>query len=112
MGYRLPGGNVRSPDVSFVAAARIPADRLGFMDAAPDLAVEIISPGDRVRRVHDRVGEYLEAGVRLVWVIDPVRQTAVIYRGTDGVESIDATGALDGLSVLPGFRCPLADLFH
>jgi Uma2 family endonuclease len=112
-GFRLPGGNVRSPDVSFVAAGRFPGERVpeGFPELAPDLAVEILSPEDRAREVMDKVGELLDAGVRLVWVIDPRGGRAVAYRSPAGAREIGADGDLDGEDVLPGFRCPLAALF-
>ena len=111
-GFRLPGGNVRSPDACFVSAERIPEGRLpdGFADVAPDLAVEVISPGDRPRHVLDKVGEYLEAGVRLVWVIDPKRQRAVAYRSLSEVRELGPADELDGEDVLPGFRCRLSDI--
>src|SRR5437867_1835363 len=69
-GFRLPGGNVRSPDVAFVAAGRFPGGKTpeGFGELAPDLAVEVLSPDDSARYVFDKVGEYLRAGTRLVWV--------------------------------------------
>src|SRR5262245_18470789 len=80
-GFRLPGGNVRSPDVAFVAAARAPSRAPeSFFDGAPDLAVEILSPADDSRVVLDKVGEYLRAGTRLVWVLDPERGSAAVYR--------------------------------
>lgn len=81
-GFRLPSGNIRVPDVSFVAAGRLAGERPpeGFPDLAPDLAVEVLSPDDRSRDVLDKVGEYLQAGVRLVWVIDPKRRAAATYR--------------------------------
>ena len=74
-GYRLPGGNLRVPDLSFVARSRLPGGRapIGFLYVAPDLAVEVLSLDDRPRLIADKVGEYLAAGVRLVWVIDPER---------------------------------------
>jgi Uma2 family endonuclease len=65
-GYRLPGGNVRSPDASFVSSKRLPRVPEGFLELAPDLAVEVLSPEDSPRDVLDKVGEYLAAGVRLV----------------------------------------------
>jgi Uma2 family endonuclease len=112
MGYRFPGGNVRSPDASFVAAGRFPGGSVpdGFADLAPDLAVEVVSPGDRPRHVLDQVGEYLEAGVRLVWVIDPRKRSAVVYRSPADVSEIRADGVLSGEDVLPGFRCPLGEI--
>src|SRR5438128_339171 len=62
-------GNVRSPDASFVSTGRFPNDRVpdDFATLAPDLAVEVVSPGDRPRHILDKVSEYLEAGTRLVW---------------------------------------------
>jgi len=111
-GFRLPSGNVRSPDVSFVAAGRFPNDAPpeDYGAIAPDLAVEVISPGDRPRYVLDKVGEYLEAGVRLVWVIDPRNARAVAYRSLTDLDEIDAAGPLEGGEVLPGFTCRLSDL--
>jgi len=101
-GYRLPGGNVRSPDVSFVAAGRVPAAGLpaGFVELAPDLAVEVLSPEDRERDVLDKVGECLSAGTRLV----------TVFRSLTDVRRIDAGEPLDGEDVLPGFTCPLSEL--
>jgi Uma2 family endonuclease len=83
----------------------------GFGDGAPDLAVEVLSPTDRARQVLDKVGEYLEAGVRLVWVIDPERRSAVVYRSLAEVRKLGADEFLEGEDVVPGFRCRLADLF-
>lgn len=111
-GFRLPGGNVRSPDVSFVKVGRFPEERISedFSDVVPDLAVEVLSPEDRSRDVLDKVGEYLQAGVRLVWVVDPKRQTAVAYESLTAVAPISLDDALDGKDVVPGFRVTLRDL--
>lgn len=111
--YLLPSGNRRGPDVSFIAVGRPEAlgDDVVFPALAPDLAVEILSPSDSPRRVLDKVGEYLQSGVRLVWVIDPAKRQAVVHRTLTSVREIAADGALEGEDVLPGFRCPLAELF-
>lgn len=110
-GFRLPGGNVRCPDVSFVSAARVPAGQpQGFAELAPDLAVEVLSPEDRHRDVLDKVGEYLGAGVRLVWVIDPEQATAVVFRSLTDVRRVERDGVLDGEDVVPGFTCALSEL--
>jgi Uma2 family endonuclease len=111
-GFRLPSKNIRSPDASFVAAGRFPHDRPpdDFGNVAPDLAVEVLSPRDRPRHVLDKVGEYLEAGVRLIWVIDPRKARAVVYRSLSDVRELAADGMLDGEDVLPGFRCALRDI--
>jgi Uma2 family endonuclease len=111
-GFRLPGGNVRSPDVSFVRMGRFTNERPpeDFPDLAPDLAVEVLSPGDSPRYVLDKVGEYLQAGVRLVWVIDPRRERAAVYRSLTDVTELRPGDAFDGEDVVPGFHVSLADL--
>jgi Uma2 family endonuclease len=117
-GFRWPGrkpdrpDNVRSPDVSFVAAGRFTDERwpTGFAELAPDLAVEVLSPGDRPADVLEKVGEYLGVGTRLVWVIDPEKRTALAYRSLTDVRVIGAADGLDGEDVVPGFACPLKDV--
>jgi Uma2 family endonuclease len=113
-GFRLPGGNVRSPDVSFVGTGRFENERPpdDFANLAPDLAVEVLSPGDSPRHVLDKVGEYLQAGVRLVWVIDPQRERGAVYRSLTHVRELRSEDAFDGEDVLPGFSVTLADLLR
>lgn len=117
-GFRWPGrkrdapDNVRSPDLSFVIAGRFPDESLpvDFVNLAPDLAVEVLSPSDRRGDVLEKVGEYFDAGTRLVWVIDPERRTAAAYRSLTDVHAIATDGSLDGEEVVPGFSCRLKDL--
>jgi Uma2 family endonuclease len=102
---------VRAPDVGFIQAARVPSPLpRGYAEIAPDLAVEVLSPGDRAGDVLAKVSDWLSAGCLLVWVIDPERRLARVYRA-DGSESMVSVGAvLDGEDVLPGFLCPVEDL--
>jgi len=102
---------VRAPDVAFVAQGREPTPgTTGFADLAPDLAVEVLSPGDRPGEILAKVADWLSAGTRLVWVVDPLRRVARVYRH-DGTETIvTADGALEGEDVLPGFACPLEEI--
>lgn len=111
-GFRLPGGNVRVPDCSFVARGRFAGEQVpeGFPDVAPHLAIEVLSPGDRPRDVLDKVGEYLQAGVQLVWVIDWERRKALVYRSLTEVRTLGPDDFLEGDDVVPGFRCRLADV--
>ncbi len=113
-GFRLPGGNVRSPDVSFVAVGRFAGEAMpdGFGDIVPDLAVEVLSPEDRSRDVLDKVGEYLQAGVRLVLVIDPKCARAAAYRSLTEVAEVGPDEFLDGGDVLPGFRLILREILE
>jgi Uma2 family endonuclease len=113
--FRLPAGDVRSPDVSFVAAGRFPdGEELpkGFPDLAPDLAVEVLSPEDRPRDVLDKVGEYLEAGVRLVAVVDPERRRANLYRSLTEVLTLGADDVVDLSAIVPGLVFTLREVLE
>lgn len=82
----------------------------GFPELAPDLVVEVLSPGDRAGETRAKVGDWLEAGARLVWVVDPERRLACVYRQGGSETSINEEEQLDGEDVLPGFACRLASI--
>ena len=105
---------VRKPDVAFIQTKRLPApiDSEGHCPVAPDLAVEVISPNDGYSEIERKVAEYLAAGVQLIWVIDPPTKTVRIQRPDGSISHLDETDILDGEHVVPGFRCPVADLFR
>ena len=111
-GYRLADNIVLSPDVSFVRAERLPGGVApeGFGEFAPDLAVEIISPGDNITDIERKVQLYLSHGAGLVWVINPRLARATVYRPDGSARVLQAQDALDGETVLPGFICRLTDL--
>ena len=101
---------VRAPDVAFGARerlAQVPDE--GYADLAPDLVVEILSPGDRPGEVLDKIGQWLSAGTRLVWVLDPSRAIARVYRADGSVTVLASDADLEGEDVLPGFRSPLRE---
>jgi Uma2 family endonuclease len=102
---------VRAADVAFVRRERLPdPEPAGYAELAPDLVVEVVSPGDRPGETLTKVGEWLTAGTRLVWVVDPTRRLARVYR-QDGSEALlDEGQSLDGEDVIPGFRCLLASI--
>jgi Uma2 family endonuclease len=105
--FRAPD-TVRAADIAFVRRERLPQAISGFPELAPDLAVEVLSPGDRPSETLAKIGDWLDAGTRLIWVIDPERRMARIHR-QDGTETlVSETDSLDGEDVLPGFRCALA----
>ena len=112
-GFKLASDpdTVRGPDVAFVQKGRIPdPPPVGYAELAPDLAVEVLSPRDRPGETLAKVGDWLNAGTRLVWVVNPERRTARVYRA-DGSETLVETGAvLDGEDVVPGFACPLSSI--
>ena len=102
---------VRAPDVAFISRERLPDPQTrGFPALGPDLVVEVLSPDNRPGETLAKVGDWLEGGVRLVWVIDPERRVARVYR-QDGTEShLAENGVLDGEDVLPGFSCTLTSI--
>ena len=102
---------VRAPDAAFVAKERLPPDRHGFAHLAPDLAVEIVSPSNTVAQVQDKVCDYLDAGTRMVWIVEPRRQTVMVYRSRDDIHLLTGADVIDGGEVLPGFRLAVAELF-
>jgi Uma2 family endonuclease len=84
----------------------------GFVQIAPDVVAEVVSPNDNYYAVDQKVWEYLEAGVKLVWVINPRKRTVMAYRGPTGDASLfREQDEIGGEDVLPGFRCRVADLF-
>ena len=102
---------VRAPDVAFITAARVPhPEPEGFAQLAPDLVIEVLSPGDRPGETLAKVGDWLEAGSRLVWVIDPDRRLARVYRADGSQTQISSDGSLDGEDVMPGFSCRLGEI--
>jgi Uma2 family endonuclease len=113
-GFKLESNpdTVRAPDVAFITRDRLPeVEPQGYPSRVPDLAVEVLAHDDHPADTLEKVAQWLRAGVRLVWVVDSDKRTARVYRA-DGSESLlGPDGALDGEDVLPGFRCPLADLW-
>lgn len=104
---------VRAADIAFVTRERLPdPDVPGYPALAPDLVVEVASPGDRPGEILAKVSDWLNAGARLVWVVDPVRRQARVYR-SDGSESVVAEAdVLDGEDVVEGFSCPLGEILR
>jgi Uma2 family endonuclease len=104
---------VRAPDLSFVSRERIPEGpaRIKFFTGAPDLAVEVLSPGDTRREVDEKVADWLEAGARAVWVIDPKRRVVTVYGSTADAVRLSEEEELDGGDVVPGFRCKVSEIF-
>jgi Uma2 family endonuclease len=104
---------VRGPDVAFWSKERVPlgASILAYPNVAADLCVEIRSPGDRRGEIRTKVREYLAAGVRMVWIVDPENRTLTIYRTPDQGTVLHEDAPLAVADVLPGFSCRVGDLF-
>jgi Uma2 family endonuclease len=105
---------VRGADVLFVSidtyARRSPG--LAYLDVAPELVVEVLSPDDRVVDVNQKLREYFELGVRLVWVADTETRSVSAYRSPTEAREFRVGEILPGDSVLPGFEAPVAAIFE
>jgi Uma2 family endonuclease len=111
---RLWLGLVRIPDVSFVSWDRIPGEKFPDNPIArliPNLLVEVLSKSNTKREMERKLREYFQAGVQLVWLIDPRTRTAQTYASPHQMKRIDKDGTLDGGAVLPGFKLSLRKLF-
>jgi Uma2 family endonuclease len=111
---RILPGIVRAADVSFVSRDKFPNGKITrdpVPDLVPDLAIELISKGDRPGEIKKKRREYFRSGVRAVWEIDQRTETAAVYTAPDEVTHIPRGGVIDGGDVLPGFQLHLAELF-
>ena len=104
--------SVRAPDVAFLARERLSQiPERGYAELAPDLVAEVLSPGDTAAEVLGKVADWLEAGTKLVWVIDPRLAEVRVYRADGSLSVLQESDTLDGEDVLPGFGCPVAQVF-
>ena len=115
-GYTLPNllNTVRAPDASFVRRDRLPTAGVGagFLDMAPDLAVEVLSPSESRTDVAAKVADYRIAGTPLVWVIDPAARTVTVISATEDDVTLGEDQVLSGGNTLPGFTCAVRCLFE
>lgn len=111
----LPADRNRKPDVAFVPYSRWPRDRqppsTNAWEVLPDLCVEVVSPNDMADEIMDKVREYFQSGVRLVWVFYPRHDLVHVYESMTAIRVLTRTDSLDGGIVLPGFRLSLSELF-
>ncbi|MBI4788080.1 MAG: Uma2 family endonuclease [Chloroflexi bacterium] len=104
---------VRAPDAAFISKARIPKEGMpeAYWPLAPDLAVEVVSPRDTASEVQTKVVEWINAGTRLVWVVDPKTQTVTVYHSLAEVRVLTVNDMLDGADVVPGFESAVKEIF-
>jgi Uma2 family endonuclease len=114
-GFKLSSNpdTVRAPDIAFISGDRVKevGDTSGYWPGAPDLAVEVLSPDDRVLEVEGKVSEWLTAGSRQVWVVSPKLRTVTIYSSKTEVVILTERDILDGGNVVPGFQMSVAEIF-
>lgn len=109
---RLCSERVRG-DIVFTSAEKIRLDAriTGYAEVAPDLVIEVASPSDSRREVHDKAHVWLNHGVHLVWVVQPETRTIDVYRPDHAIVTLGEQHALDGLDVLPGVACDVSAVF-
>lgn len=113
-GFRIARNpdTVRAPDAGFVTASRVSAmPRRGFFEGAPDLAVEVVSPDDRWSEVTAKAAAWVQAGTKLVWVVDPPNRTITVYAPSLSVRVLGEQDTLEAGDVIPGFRVAVSEVF-
>ncbi len=114
-GFKLASNpdTVLAPDLAFVCNERIPPTGIpvAYWPGAPDLAVEVVSPGNTRREMDEKISEYLAAGVRLIWIVTPKQRTVTVHRPGQEAQTLAESDVLDGQDVVPGFQYSIAKLF-
>jgi Uma2 family endonuclease len=114
-GFRLPNGAVRSPDAAWLPRPRLDQfsaeQRRQFIPICPDFVLELRSPSDKLDDLHAKMREYLAAGARLGWLLDPDARQVHIYRPDTPVERLDEPDSVSGDPILPGFVLDLRQIW-
>jgi Uma2 family endonuclease len=113
-GFKMINGNIRSPDVSFMKKERLPGGKLpvGFIEGAPDLAIEIVSPSEQAVDLLRKVAEYFESGAQQVWLLFPDKQCVTLYHSPIETVQLSSEDEITGGDLLPGFTCQVKELFE
>jgi Uma2 family endonuclease len=112
--FMMKSGNRRAPDGSFISRERLEGSgkiTKGFFQGAPDLAIEVLSDGNTIEEMHNKVNEYFESGSRLIWIIHPDEQYVLVYHQPQPDQFKRPGDLLDGEDVIPGFTLDLAEFF-
>ena len=110
----FPKSTLRKPDVSFIRLGRLEGEVIpsGWLQIPPDLAVEVLSPGDVADEMDEKVQQYVKAGVRLVWEVHPASKTVIVHRADGTITALKDSDELSGEDVVPGFSVLLARVFE
>lgn len=104
---------VRAAHIAFIRQEDVPPleARQHIMEVIPDLVVKILSKSETIEEVNDRIDDWLGAGVQMLWIVDPYRRMVTIFRSGHDPTLVGEHGVLEGDLVIPGFRCPVTELF-
>jgi Uma2 family endonuclease len=104
---------VRGPDLAILRTSRFPSpDHPGFVEGAPDLAIEVVSPSNTPSRIRERIADFFRAGARFLWIIDPATRTVAVHHAGAATRLYHPGDELDGGDLLPGLRLPVASIFR
>jgi Uma2 family endonuclease len=112
--FQLLASSVRGPDVAFVSREQLPGGNFpteAYPPIAPDLVVEVLSPGNTKGEMSRKRIEYFHSQVRLVWIVDCVDRSVAVYTSPNAVRVFTSDETIDGGDVLPGFSHPVAEFF-
>lgn len=102
---------VRAADIAFISREQLPERPQGFLDVAPELIVEVISPTDRWQDIHEKIEEYFAIGVEQVWIVEPSSRTVRLYQSATEMRKLVESDTLTGEGMLAGFTLPVAEIF-
>jgi Uma2 family endonuclease len=110
-GFKMVTGNIRSPDISLVLRERLPEGKppQGFLEGAPDLAIEVLSPNEDWAELGRKLGEYFASGSKEVWLVDPEKHMVTVYKSLTEVRVFYADDEIS-TELLPSFRCKVSEL--
>jgi Uma2 family endonuclease len=113
-GFKLESNpdTVLAPDVAFVSSERLGTISKKYREGAPDLAVEVISPGDSLQKIEKKVGQWLQLGARVVWIVNPQMATVSVHRADGRVKVLSGTDQLNDDDLVPGFKLSLTEIFR
>jgi Uma2 family endonuclease len=115
-GFKLESdpATVRAPDIGFVSNERLELTGTprSYRECAPDLVVEVLSPGDSASEVQSKVVQWLQANARMVWVVSPKLRAITVYRSLTDMVVFSELDTIDGGSVVPGFRLLVVEVFQ
>jgi len=102
---------VVAPDIMFLSKTRLPDEPAGYLDFAPDLAIEIVSPSSSPGDIERKLALYLQSGVRLVWIVYPRQRQVIVHTPNDAPRFVNETDEITGGEVLPGLSFKVSEIF-
>ena len=110
-GFRLPDGNLRGPDVSFVPASKMREAPRAFAAIVPDLIIEVRSATDNIKPLQEKIQKFIELGTTVGILVDPKNLTATIYRATGEHKVLRNGDMLIIPEILPGWELPISEIW-